>query len=1069
MEQPRQAVHRTILIVDVEGFGDQRRTNPHRLVVRNGLYRALQQAFASAGIPWDTCYQESCGDGVFVLIPAEVPKGPFVESMPRELAAALREHNAAHSAGERIRLRMALHAGEVYYDEHGVTAASINLAFRLLDASPLKAALAGSPGTLALITSSWFFDEVVRHSPAGDAASYRPISVTVKETTTVAWICLPDHPYLPDSTVLEAAPARPASALAPAAGAPGTAGPSDKPGPPGSSATLVPHQLPARIPHFVGRRDEMDALTGLLDDAFPDDSLATVLAVDGTAGVGKTALAVRWASEMADRFPDGQLYVNLRGFDPLGAPMAPADAVRGFLDALGVSADHIPAGVGAQADLYRTLLAGKRMLVLLDNAKDADQVRPLLPSAGGVAILITSRRRLADLEEAVPLTLDTLPPGEARQLFIRLDPVSAQELEAVSEIVRRCGGLPLALRLLAGRLRHHPSWTAADLIAALEETQDELEEIHAGSLTVATAFELSYADLPASEQRLFRGLGLHPGLDIDARAAAALDGTDLAQARRLLDALYDNHLIEETARGRYDMHDLLRAYARSLAAADEAAESNACIGRLLDYYLAAVRAADRHLAPHADTAPDADLPATVPVLSNRDQALAWMQAEWLNLQACVEYAATIGRPDYAVGIAAAMNTFLFGEGYWEQAMSIYQVAAKAAEAAGDRHGQAAALNYLGWVQTVTGDYPAATGTLTEAFALYRDLGDAKGQAKALRDLGPVQTAMGNYPAAIETFNLALGLHRDLNDPGGHADVLLRLGAVHYAIGDYAATTQVCTPALALYREVGNQLGQANTLETVGDIAYETGDYTSAIQDLTRALDLFGAVGSRIGQANALRELSSVYATTGDYLAATDTLTQALNLSRKLGYRLGEANALSDLGAVRYETSDYPAAAEILTEALGLYRELGDLEGQAATLGCLGAMQCATGDYREAHSNLSAALDLYREIGHRPGQAGTLNRLGRLMLTDGDQAAALDHHRRALTMACELRSPLHQARALDGIGRCLARRGDTVAAVSHLRQALEIYRRLRVPEAAEVTAALASLPGRDLSAARAPGL
>src|SRR5271170_156218 len=205
MEQPRQAVHRTILVVDVEGFGDQRRTNPHRLVVRDGMYRALQQAFGSAGIPWDACYEESCGDGVFVLIPAEVPKGPFVESMPRKLAAVLREHNATHSTGERIRLRMALHAGEVYYDEHGVTAASINLAFRLLDASELKAVLAGSPGVLAVITSSWFFEEVVRHS-AADSAAYRRVHVDVKESKTSGWICLPDYMYPPDDVMGERLP-----------------------------------------------------------------------------------------------------------------------------------------------------------------------------------------------------------------------------------------------------------------------------------------------------------------------------------------------------------------------------------------------------------------------------------------------------------------------------------------------------------------------------------------------------------------------------------------------------------------------------------------------------------------------------------------------------------------------------------------------------------------------------------------------------------------------------------------------------------------------------------------------
>ena len=213
MEHQRPAVHRTIFVVDVEGFGDQRRTNTDRLTVRDGMYRAVQQAFRNAGIPWAECYQESCGDGVFVLIPAEVPKGLFVGSMPRELAEALREHNATHRAEERIRFRMALHAGEVYYDEHGVTAASINMAFRLLDAGPLKDALAESPGTLALIVSSWFFDEVVRHSPAGDAATYRPVQVAVKETAAVAWICLPDHPYRPDAEELEASqPRRPGPA-----------------------------------------------------------------------------------------------------------------------------------------------------------------------------------------------------------------------------------------------------------------------------------------------------------------------------------------------------------------------------------------------------------------------------------------------------------------------------------------------------------------------------------------------------------------------------------------------------------------------------------------------------------------------------------------------------------------------------------------------------------------------------------------------------------------------------------------------------------------------------------------
>ena len=275
MEHQRPAVHRTIFVVDVEGFGDKRRTNTDRLTVRDGMYRSVQQAFRNAGIPWADCYHESCGDGVFVLIPAEVPKGLFVGSMPRELAEALREHNDTHRAEERIRLRVALHAGEVYYDEHGVTAESINLAFRLLDARPLKDALADSPGVLALIVSPWFFDEVVRHSPAGDAATYRPVQVAVKETTAVGWICRPDHPYPPDAAGLERAPRRRGARAAPAA-------------------------RPRRTSWAVA----MSWASSPSCSMPPSPTTATaVLAIDGTAGVGKTTLALRWASQVADQFP----------------------------------------------------------------------------------------------------------------------------------------------------------------------------------------------------------------------------------------------------------------------------------------------------------------------------------------------------------------------------------------------------------------------------------------------------------------------------------------------------------------------------------------------------------------------------------------------------------------------------------------------------------------------------------------------------------------------------------------------------------------------------------------------
>jgi tetratricopeptide (TPR) repeat protein len=1001
MEHQRPAVHRTIFVVDVEGFGDKRRTNTDRLTVRDGMYRAVQQAFRNVGIPWADCYHESCGDGVFVLIPAEVPKGLFVGSMPRELAEALREHNAAHRAQERIRLRVALHAGEVYYDEHGVTAESINLAFRMLDARPLKDALAESPGMLALIVSPWFFDEVVRHSPGGDAATYRPVQVAVKETAAVGWICRPDHPYPADAAGLERAPA---------------------------TAAPVPHQLPAHAPHFVGRDNELRELTRLLEAAAPDGEMAAIFAIDGTAGVGKTTLALRWANQVAQRFPDGQLYVNLRGHDPSGAPMAAAEAIRGFIDTFGVPPDRIPAGADAQERLYRSLLAGQRMLVMLDNARDVDQIRPILPGPGGCLTLITSRRRLADLEEALPLTLETLSSGQAAQLFTGLAPASSAEPEAVDSLVRRCGCLPLAIRLLAGRLRHHPSWTVADLVAALEESEDELEEFHAGSVSAAAAFDLSYRDLLPDQQRLFRSLGLHPGPDIDARAAAAMVGVGLAPARRMLDALYDNHLVEETARGRYAMHDLLRAYARGLAAEDPDSDPDAPIGRLLDYYLHAARAADRHLSPHADAAaPGGHQPGVVPDFPSRDRALAWMRAERLNLQACVERAAAMARYPEAIGIAEAMSGFLYDEGYWDQARIIYQMAAAAGKAAGERPDVAAALSNLG-----------------------------TGQAKALTYRGSVQYVIGDYRAATDTLTQALQLFRGLSDPARHAEVLLRLAAVQMDTGDYPAAVATLAEALPLYRDLGDQPGQAATLGHLGAAAFDTGDYPAAAEALNEALTRFRGLGDGVGQASTLVGMSAVQAATGDRQAASGSLTEALALSRGSKYRLGEANALNQLGALRYAAGDYPAASGALTEALGIYGEIGDTRGQAQALNNLGAVQCATGDYPAAGTSLTQALGLGREIGDRSGQAEALSNLGELHLASADQAEALSSFTSALAIARELKTPLREARALTGIGRCLAHGEDTRGAADHFSQALALYRRLNVPEAAEVTAELSSL-------------
>ena len=390
MDEPYPAFHKAILGIDIEGFADRRRTNPDQIAVRAGLYRCLRTAFARSSIAWDSCYHEDRGDGALVLVPPEIPKAWLVTRFPRELSDALRSHNDAHAAEARIRVRLVVHGGEVHQDGYGVAGMAVNAAFRLLEAPALKQALAESPGLIALIASRWFYDEVIRHAPESHPAAYRQVRVCVKETDELAWIRLPGSPSpLGDGHVLRR----------------------------GQAPADVPHQLPAAIGCFAGRSTELQMLADVLDGASADAMV--VSAVNGMPGIGKTALAVHWAHSVAHRFPDGQLYADLRGFDPGGLPVPAADALRVFLDALGTPAAQLPRSLDAQAGLYRSLLARRRVLVVLDNARDAEQIRPLLPGGAGCMVLITSRNQLTGLiaAGAHPLTLDLPSDTEARQLL----------------------------------------------------------------------------------------------------------------------------------------------------------------------------------------------------------------------------------------------------------------------------------------------------------------------------------------------------------------------------------------------------------------------------------------------------------------------------------------------------------------------------------------------------------------------------------------------------------------------------------------------------------------------------
>ncbi len=781
------------------------------------------------------------------------------------------------------------------------------------------------------------------------------------------------------------------------------------------AAAAATRTLPRDIASFTGRAAQLAQLAGAVTGAAAaGGGVVGIHAIGGMAGIGKTAFAVHAAHQLAGDFPDGQFFLPLHAHTAGQRPVDPADALASLLLTAGVGAQQIPPGLAARAARWRDYLAGKKVLLVLDDAASHEQVTPLLPGTAGSVVLVTSRRHLTALEDAAAISLDTLAPGEAVALLARLAgrPGLGSDDGPAAELTRLCGYLPLAIGMLARQLHHHPAWTAAGLAAELAAAAGRLELMRAENLSVAAAFDLSYQDLTAGQQRLFRRLGVHPGPDIDAYAAAALDGTDLATARRRLEGLYDQYLLTEPARGRYRLHDLLSEHARALAFAGDPADAGAAAGRLLDYYLHTAEAAGRHIATRniaVGRAPPGARPAVAPPLSTAGQASAWLDAERANLHAAAGYAAATGRPGHAIAIPAAISGFLFAQGHWDESAALHQAALATARQAGDRAGQAGALNELGILQRATGDYPAAAASHQQALELSRGLGDRLGQACALDLLGRVQRDTGDYPAAAASHQQALALYRDLGHQAGQALAMNNLGTVQASTADYRAAGASCQQALGLAREIGHRLGQAMALTNLGLVQSRTGDYPAAAASYQQALELFRDLGDRSGQAVAINNRGWMQRLSGDYPAAAASCQQALELFRDLGHRYGQADAIGNLGVVQSRSGDYPAAVASLTQALGMFCDLGDREAQAELL----------------------------------------NDLGEVLSRSADSQQARDQHARALAIAREISAPLEEARALEGIGHCLLQDGNPKDAAAHWQQALTIYQRIGAPDAKRI--------------------
>ena len=904
------------MVVDVERFGDPGRTNLNQLAIRDGLYQALIQAFGGSGMEWETCESEDRGDGALILVPPEIPKAYLVTTLPGMLVAAVSRHNATCAGPEQMRLRVALHAGEVYRDAHGVAGSAVNHAFRLAEAPALRSALAASPGVLAVIVSDWLFSEVVRHDPAAEPSSYRKVQVAVKETAAVGWIRTSDPGIVHGDAGQDAVlPLRDGTAtglwdrqrLATERLLRGGAV-MDLPGlglatadDTGSVMRPIPAQLPHDVPGFTGRELELATLESLA--AGPENTAVVISVIDGVAGVGKTALAVHFAHRVAAGFPDGQLFVNLRGFDPDLPPLASADVLAGFVRALGAGSSLAPRDLDELAAMYRSLLSGRRVLVVLDNAASAGQVRPLLPGTAGCLAIVTSRNTLSGLgarDGARRLTLDLLPPGDAVTLIGRIAGTqrTAVDPAATDRLAQLCGRLPLALRITADRAASHRHLSMTDLVDELTLEHDRLDALSADEKTtqVRAVFSWSYQALEPGPGRAFRLLGLHPGPDISTPEAAALIDAQIPATRQLLATLTGGHLLGETARDRYQFHDLVRVYAAECAQAREPeSHRTAAVRRLLTWFMHTADAFGRTMSPASqhvllDPPPPSCRP---PVFTTPRQALDWAGSEIASLIPALRQAAALGDDAIAWKFPATL-AYVFGYlqvcGFLPKEADLlpaFDSALAATLRLGDRAAEALILTLLADTYLHAGRPAQAIEHCQHAVAISAETGDLHGQWEPRQIEGISYLALERFSEALDCLQQAVMIARQTSDRWAEGMSLIWLGAVHEHLGSFEAAIDLPGKAAALLEKTGNRWQHA-----------------FAIQRLAEACHRYGRIGD-----------------------APSHYRQAQAIFHEIGDRLTEATVLMELGQARRDLGEADAARQCWQEALGMFEDLADTRAE----------------------------------------------------------------------------------------------------------------------------------------------
>jgi tetratricopeptide (TPR) repeat protein len=838
-----EPVHRTILALDIEGPVLPQRPDGHPLHAPTALYRLLEQALDRARIEAADYERSDQPDGILLLLRHEVPRSQVFPWPILRLAAALERRNQNVPPASRLRVRAVIHAGEVARDGYGYASKDLNLAFRLLHSNLLRSYLSNTRASLVLLVSDPMHGDIVeRDARAVDAEAFQPVHVVAEGAPAFAWVYIPGRH---------------------------TAGAGERPRsftPAATSAPPVPRQLPAELPDFLGREAELRWLLATLGHG--DATSPAVVAIHGVGGVGKSALAVHAGHRLASWFPDGQLYVNLQGATAGLPPLAAGEAVARLLRALGVDGRDVPLDAEEGAARFRSLLARRRVLLLLDNAACAAQVRPLLPADPTTAALITSRQSLTDLEGASRLHLDVLPRAQAIGLLAQLAGAArlAAEPRAAEELARHCEQLPLALRIAGGCLAARPGWPVRTLTErlAVERTRPGAQE--AADLAVRSCFQASYQILDSSDDeldrkaaRLFRLLGLHRGADIGAWTAAALLEAPAAPAASVaaLERLVDAQLLETPAPHRYRLHDLLLPLARERAGHEEPEpRRDAAVRRMLHFYLRTAHHAQRLLQPSAVGGSRWQVEADTQPLAGRAEGLAWFEEERANLLAAAHQAAAgPGAVAYvAVRLAEVMFWFFELRAYWRDSQEVNQLAAAVAERRGDRYGQAVALNDLGFAHMGLGRLDQAIPCLERSHGLFHEQGDRLWEGLSLIGLGTACREDGQVERAVDCLERGLASIHEIGSRIAEAAALSGLALAYRDQGRFDAATDCLERSLGLRCELRDRYGEATTLSRLGEVHYRAGRAQVAVESHELSLRMYREMGERRREAETLWRL-----------------------------------------------------------------------------------------------------------------------------------------------------------------------------------------------------------------------